>query len=341
MDTSFVTDSPVKLPAGGKSFKLLFDESSAPINTGLLNGKAPIGRTKSTTKSGSLFGTAALSNVDDDMEWGIEDNDLGEAKSKIPVNGKLFPGNGLANESKPVKATSSRVDPPAKKSPLKRTSAKRPLSDTEMVGIEEAASTGQALLPPSPPPTDMPAQTKGKGKAKPKSNVRRKKAKISDSDGEADDDELDIPVKIVDRTHARRFKQPAPGAENDLDFDADPILGYTRHVVPQTDTTAALDVEQDGGDTTGTFEVDLPEKLRQVLALESAEAEARDSREERVFKGLLYGKRSSHYDPIKGGDIWDAGEDDVRVDEEGVVRRDTEGEDDWEGEPVPWEVGEL
>lgn len=339
MGTSFVTDSPVKLPAGGKSFKLLFDESSAPINTGLLNGKAPIGQTKSTTKSGGLFGTAALSNVDEDMEWGMEDIELGEAKSKIPVNGKLFPGNGSANESKPMKATFSRVDPPAKKSPFKRASTKRPLSDTEMVGIEEAASTGPALLPPSPS-IDMPVQTKGKGKAKAKSNVRRKKAKISDSDGE-DDDELDIHVKIVDRTHARRFRQPAPGAESDLDFDVDPIFGYARHVVLQTDTPATLDVEQEGGDGIGTFEVDLPDKLRQVLALESAETKVRDSREERVFKGLLYGQRSSHYDPIKGGDIWDAGEDDVRVDEEGVVRRDIEGEDDWEGEPVPWEVGEL
>jgi hypothetical protein len=41
-----------------------------------------------------------------------------------------------------------------------------------------------------------------------------------------------------------------------------------------------------------------------------------------------------HYDPAKGGEIWDVGEEDQ-------VWEDTEGEDDWEGEGVPWEVGEL
>jgi hypothetical protein len=356
MDSSFVTDSPVKLPMGGKSFKLLFDESSAPVNSGLLQGKAPIRRTKSTAKSRGLFGIAGLSNVDEDMEWGVDDNDQGGVDGKGAANGKLFAGKTFANQLKPGGPITSRGVPSTKKSPPKRTSAKRPLSDTEMdttVLADETTGAGPSVLPPSPPldnnsanPAKQGPSSQGKGKAKAKSIAGRKKTKISDSDDEAvDDDEASISVKIVDRMHARRFKQPAPGEENALDFDADSILGYTRRVLPHASTpTLPLDVdaEQEGGDGTGNFEIDLPDKLRRVLALESAEAKARDSREERVFKGLLYGQRSSHYDPIKGGEIWDVGEDNVRLDEEGVTRRDDiEGEDDWEGEPVPWEVGEL
>jgi hypothetical protein len=97
--------------------------------------------------------------------------------------------------------------------------------------------------------------------------------------------------------------------------------------------------ERDAGQDDSQIEVDLPDKLRQVLALESSKA--RDSQSERMVKSLLYGRRAGNYDPVKGGEIWDVGEDERRHDEEEDTRRDTEGEDDWEGEPVPWEVGEL
>ncbi|KIM47822.1 hypothetical protein M413DRAFT_439502 [Hebeloma cylindrosporum] len=64
------------------------------------------------------------------------------------------------------------------------------------------------------------------------------------------------------------------------------------------------------------------------------------SEEDRLVKGLLYGRRMTHYDPMKGGEIWDVGEDHQLISEEGAQKY-TEDEEDWEGEPVPWEMGEL
>jgi hypothetical protein len=64
---------------------------------------------------------------------------------------------------------------------------------------------------------------------------------------------------------------------------------------------------------------------------------------------LIYGARRGNYDPSKGGEIWGVGEfEDEERDEfalDAGHSRTTRGvyddEDDWEGEGVPWEVGEL
>ncbi|KAI6047796.1 hypothetical protein EDC04DRAFT_23276 [Pisolithus marmoratus] len=113
-----------------------------------------------------------------------------------------------------------------------------------------------------------------------------------------------------------------------MTFDCDPLLNlHAQDHDPVT--TAHLDANRH---EPGTFSVDLPDKLRHVLAI--SPSQDRNRREERVVRGLLYGDRVDHYDSRRGGEIWDAGEWDDGV-------RDMETEDDWEGEPVPWEVGEL
>ena len=82
-------------------------------------------------------------------------------------------------------------------------------------------------------------------------------------------------------------------------------------------------------DDPGEFEVHLPDHLRRMLAI--SPSKARDPNEEGVVRELLYGQRTIHYDGARGGDIWEVGE----------LGHGTEGEEDWEGEPVPWETGEL
>jgi hypothetical protein len=52
-----------------------------------------------------------------------------------------------------------------------------------------------------------------------------------------------------------------------------------------------------------------------------------------MVRSVLYGERTSGYDAVRGGDIWNVGE----IGE----ASDSQAEDDWEGEPVPWETGEL
>ena len=123
--------------------------------------------------------------------------------------------------------------------------------------------------------------------------------------------------------------------EGDFDPDLDPILAHALRDVPHGSPQPPHAQLED------TFEVDLPDKLRNVLALESAEPKSRNFREERLVKALVSGTRVTHYDPGKGGEIWDVGEDNPRRETDADSPRDVEEEDDWEGEPVPWEVGEL
>ena len=93
----------------------------------------------------------------------------------------------------------------------------------------------------------------------------------------------------------------------------------------------------------GTVEINLPDKLKDVLAL-SSDSRAHDTQEELLADQLLYGRRMSHYDAARGGEIWDIG--DVSGDEQDgdIVkhrRHHLDEEDDWEAEPIPWEIGEL
>jgi len=106
--------------------------------------------------------------------------------------------------------------------------------------------------------------------------------------------------------------------------DLDPILGlgaYDRLSSPSPVSDDAL----------GNFEVNLPDHLRCLLAI--SPSKALTTRDVSVVRGVLYGERTTSYDAQRGGDIWDVGE----IGEAG----DSQAEDEWEGEPVPWETGEL
>lgn len=381
-NSSFVDDSPVKAPAGGKSFKLLFEETVAPQNVVSGKTKGTLARSKTIPASVELFGERSdgvSAKFGDDMDWnlgiksGTKDNkDKKSVNGKsftlpnriVPGKGDLFSGGGPSNHVQPPATLNpSKAGPSKTNSVDTRTSTKRSLSDTEMEPgdlLTESTSPMPLLLPPSPPPADSSSyrastkyNTKGKGKAKAKTSGH-KKAKVVDEDEDEDEganvdedeDTGDIGhnVKLVDRT---RFQGTAGEEAPDLDLYS--ILGYARSGfgVPhgnRSPTLHAGPVTQDViGSRTEKFEVDLPDKLRHVLALSPSESKARDSKEERVFRALLYGRRASHYDPVKGGEIWDVGEEERRRDDDGEAEGGgiTEGEDDWEGEPVPWEVGEL
>ena len=106
--------------------------------------------------------------------------------------------------------------------------------------------------------------------------------------------------------------------------ELDPAFGPGAHNRPSSPSPAS-------GDVPGDFEVNLPDDLRRVLAISPSKAHT--TRDVNVVRGLLYGKRTSGYDARKGGDIWNVGEIGEAT--------DSQAEDDWEGEPVPWETGEL
>jgi hypothetical protein len=141
------------------------------------------------------------------------------------------------------------------------------------------------------------------------------------------DDELEN-VKLVRRGAVSK-------QQGDLDPDSPFDLPYhnlASNVPPSLTWTGQPDDSQ----LDGHMEIDLPDKLRHVLALSSSDSRLRNVEEETIVASLLYGRREACYDPIKGGEIWDVGEQILPL-----QAVDTEGEDDWEGQPVPWEVGEL
>jgi hypothetical protein len=158
--------------------------------------------------------------------------------------------------------------------------------------------------------------------------------KIDEKPDNHDSDDLE-PTATLRIVH-RKTTRPLHAVEgmDDFKLDSDPIIGYTRFPALHPSSPITDELHH------GSVEIDLPDKLRSVLALRSSASKAQVSEEDQLVKGLLYGRRVTHYDPNKGGEIWDVGEDDLgSLDED--RNRYADGEDEWESEPVPWEVGEL
>ncbi|KAE9400523.1 hypothetical protein BT96DRAFT_1018723 [Gymnopus androsaceus JB14] len=322
-NSSFIADSPAK----GSSFKTLFEDASGSTKV-----KTALTRAKSVSVPAGLFGPIRGQSVpfEDDL-----DSVLGPVAGK-PKQRPKATVNGLSLPSKLVPKKddlhSTREQPEAiPQSSL--TSGKRllPDSDSESEQVRGNPSTSATvLIPPSPPPKDASSQrpldayNKGKGKA-----TSRKKTKLDsdeDMDSLSDDD-----VKIVP-SESRRARAAADDGQSDFGPEFDPLFQYHHR---------AGDIHGEQR-ASSTFEVDLPDKLKHVLALSSSEIKLRDRQEEHVVESLIYGRRATHYEPSKGGEIWDVGDvEDADTQAQSGIRGDAIEDDDWEGEPVPWEVGEL
>ena len=147
----------------------------------------------------------------------------------------------------------------------------------------------------------------------------RKRPKLPEESGDEQEGSIDPHVKIREWSWQRRPTTDPLVEELDL------ILGlrvYDR-------LSSAPDPASD--DVPGDLEVNLPDDLRRLLAISPSKAHT--TRDISMVRGVLYGERMSNYDAQKGGDVWDVGE----IGE----ASGSQAEDDWEGEPVPWETGEL
>ena len=326
-DSSFVDNSPVK-PSTNKIFPRLFQEeleknveahADAYLedrNKLLIKKINDVGKSK-VTEQGSISRSASRGLATTKLDSKIEQ----KVETLLNVN---------------VGATSSR-------NPSSRSSTKRPLSDDNEIDQPPPPRAKSPLIPPSPPPSNPNSTFNRPGKHKPtlkgrtaKGNVSQKKLKLNGEHAEDDSDELQSngKLRIVGR-NGTRLGHAGKGPDEDyVSFETDPILGYARFSGPRA--SSPNDAQQEEGNV----EIDLPDQLRRVLALQSAESKLQLSEEDRLVKGLLYGRRTSYYDPMKGGEIWDVGED-HQVISEGGSHKYTEDEEDWEGEPVPWEMGEL
>jgi len=345
---SFVDDSPVKAPIGGKAFKPLFEETKLSLSQPAIQNSDSSSRgrafSRAKTLPGSLFGDACKKTLEVDV---ARMNGSGLGKGRAPlVNGapkgkkkKVLPGptglipgkDDLFEDPPSLSSASSSFPAPGRdaKTARKRTFSKHaegePMDGRLMLA-------GWNLLPPSPPPHQDSGwyNGKGKGKGKASDTAPRKSKKIklapaaSDEDIAEDASSCDgAEVKMV----AWGGQRHPPGSDVDNITSAlDPELQFhlrSRGVARAQSASPRLE----------KFEVDLPEEIRRVLAL-SPRDQDREKQEEDLVNGLIKGQRKG------GGEIWGPGEVGGELEEnEGSVFRGRE--DDWEGEGMPWEIAEL
>jgi hypothetical protein len=307
-DSSFIDDSPVKVPAGGKSFKILFEESIPP-NKGTSSKRK-------TTPTGGVFGEQLQREIS--VDGGCPRGSNSVVRRKI-VNGQSFARRLLPEKRNTLPEDVSNTANLAKSMktyPEHRTLSKRRLTnpDDDSEPLHSASGLQPTLLPPSPPPADV-SNRYSKAKETTKSQSRKKAKVDRNAEDEVSETSEDDKIKVAD---LRRRRQLGPNGDVD-DFELDPVLNR-RH----TYELANGMIEE------GSFEVSLPDKLWSVLAL--SPSNSRSSKDERIVSDLLYGHGKFCH---RGAEIWRVGEEIARE----VV--DSEGENEWEGEAVPWEVGEM
>lgn len=329
-DSSFVDNSPVK-PSTNKFFPRLFQEEVekhaeanadgclAVRNNPLIKKTNDVGKSKAT-QQGDISRSASRGPA------------ITKVESKIQQKAETLQLLNVDAGLESLKTSSSR------------SSTKRPFSDDEEVSEIDQLPPPRAkspLIPPSPPSNsnstfNRPAKNRPKLKGRTiKGNASQKKLKLNGEQAEDDSDEFQSnrKLKIVGR-NGTRLGHAGKGPDEDyVSFETDSILGYARFSGLRA--SSPNDAQQEDGNV----EIDLPDQLRRVLALQSAGSKMQVSEEDRLVKGLIYGRRTSYYDSMKGGEIWDVGEDHQVISE--GAHKYTEDEEDWEGEPVPWETGEL
>jgi hypothetical protein len=361
-DAAYVDDSPVKPAAAG--FKLLFDE--AVTRPSRASSRSRSSSAPDVPRTSSSPSTSVLGGDDDDSEDSApaerRPKPRHAAQSRVPR--RALPGkDDLFSEVVPPRVLAEQMRAEEEEARRAKTKGKRKAGRQETVRAPrppEPKGSSLGLIPPSPPPPGEEEKKKRcRDRARSGPAKRAKMQPEGDEEGEEEDEEEsaseDKDVKVYEWSWSRRHppeggaeEAPAQAYGDGFDLD-DPGLGvslglFSRKFTPRKDPAGDADLLPSpvpyslggGGDernARGEFAVDLPEHLRTVLSI----APARDGAERRLVKGVLSGDaRAGH----KGGPIWDVGEMDEE--EEGVGALESEGQDDeWEGEGVPWEVGEL
>jgi len=335
-DSSFVADSPMKpLPKGG-AFKLLFEGGAGDVVT--QDGPSRSRRVQSHSGLG-LFGSKSqrarsmsrssdsetLSDNHQPPEMKPSEGNPVNSRAKVRAEKRFYP-NGPASRKKDHFGT---MEPTGPKQVIQAdrvgggaqgiTATNTSLADTESDARDTLCPSHRpALLPPSPPPAGSSSAHVVKRKAK---GPIGKRAKLTEDSGCEEEDGADVHVKIREWSWQLR---KSSRATDTLAEELDPVLAFGAHD-RQSSPGPTID------DTPGDFVVSLPDDLRRLLAISPSKVQ--NPHDVGVVRGVLYGERTSNYDAQRGGDIWGVGEIDDGS--------DSQAEDDWEGEPVPWETGEL
>lgn len=337
-EQSFVADSPMKPPPKGGAFKLLFEGETGDVTSqdgrarsqGLpVNAGIPL---STSQRARSMSGSSASETPSDNHPNlkmnapegnSVKDSTKSRTKKRLYPNG--FDKSDLFGAAQQLEAPLSEPERARQADHIEEssqgiTAAKRSLADTVSNAPDTLCTSHRPLLlPPSPPPAVSSSVYSGKGKGRVKATGTRKRTKLPEDSGDEDEGRTDLHVKIREWSWQRRNTSRAMNITSVEDLDLS--FGHGAHDRLSSPGPASDDVP----------EVNLPDDLHRLLAISPSKAHT--TRDINMVRGVLYGERTSSYDARKGGDIWDVGE----IGEAG----DSQAEDDWEGEPVPWETGEL
>lgn len=195
-------------------------------------------------------------------------------------------------------------------------SGRKRSSSADRIDSPRPKEVSDTLLPPSPTTSTSQARATGTMKAKKRQKIVSEGVS---SDHSMSEESLDIP--IIEMKAGSRLKLRTRA--NDYDSETDSY----EHIFENPPIDMPSFTEPQASET--KISVDLPDDLRTVLHI--SPSRAREREELVLAESVLHGIR----EPLQRGLVWGAGEIEDSCD---AV---TDGEDDWAGEGVPWEVGEL
>jgi hypothetical protein len=374
-DDAFIDDSPVKPSryTDDQAFASLFNEETIPSPnfTGRVTGV--FRRSASASSDAQSFDSRSIA-TDEPPNTDFEDDDpsgpniLPTWSSRPPTKVKKAVG--------PRTYLSDDLTKP-KDNPAASGGTSIVTDGSPARSVHTLAFKADGLLPPSPSATKSSRPKYGSDKkgdkrltsaasGKQKHAVANKAPPLTttasasdDAGGETDVDD-DPQVRIYDWNASRRALLAVQAGDPTSDFDPEFDFALSRRQKLVVNPPFEEDADE------GAVEVDIPDHLKSVLALPldrpamaepERAADADDAsiqqrpaagrsrrRQQALVQAVISGSRFGHYDSARGGEIWDAGE----VTEEDAGAGDTNTatgtlteDDDWEGEGMPWEVGEL
>ncbi|KAL5535751.1 hypothetical protein ACEPAF_3845 [Sanghuangporus sanghuang] len=323
IDVPYVVESPVKASTNGKNFKPLFEEGR--LSQPVFVKKGPFSKSVrdlfdhetnfESPRTRSAAQVAILQNQTRKLP-GVKKS---KKKQMNPAPGTNRPYSATISDFQENSLTVDAPETPDTPSPLLNRKRWSSIDADELSFSNQFPSVVGALLPPSPPPN--PAQPKsemyGRGMVK-----DRKKPKLASSSRLTEittDDEPDLEVVELASQPDGSRRVSADDAEDETAREA---FGFTTRDI----SNSVLEAE-DISDSNEP-EINLPEDLRNVLHISVSNGSAREERA--LVESLLQGRPC-----LLGqwGEVWGVGES------EDVTAATTD--DEWAGEGVAWEVGEL
>ncbi|KAL5533996.1 hypothetical protein ACEPAG_456 [Sanghuangporus baumii] len=326
VDVSYIFDSPVKASINGKNFKPLFEEGQ--LSQPVFVKKGPFSKSVKDPFAAEIGfeSSRTRSSVQETISQNQTHKHLGAKKSKkeqmnpAPETKRVYSSTMPNFQENPL--TVGAPETPDTLPPLINRKRSNSIDTDELSFNNQFPSVVGALLPPSPPPNP----TQPKSEMYVKGTVKdRKKPKLASSSRLTEittDDERDLEVVELDSRASQPDGFRRVAADDDEDETVREVFGFTTR-----DLSNSVPEVGDVSDSNEP-EINLPEDLRNVLHISVSGDSAREERA--LVESLLQGRPG-----LLGqwGEVWGVGES------EDATAATTDEE--WAGEGIAWEVGEL